>query len=73
MGFEETPDSGEHVEVVIPGFRALFLDFQCGRHMLAWSLSQDLFKCLELEEEEDSLFMDFRLFLDQEMNGFSDT
>jgi len=43
VGFEETLDSGEHVEVVIPGFRALFLDFQCERHMSARSLSQDLF------------------------------
>jgi len=43
VGFEETLDSGEHVEVVIPGFRALFLDFQCERRMSAQSLSQDLF------------------------------
>lgn len=52
-------DQAEHVEVVISGFRALFLDFHCERHMSARSLSQDLFKCLELEEEEDYLFMDF--------------
>lgn len=57
MNFEETLDSGELVEVVIPGFRALFLDFHYVHHMSALSLSQDLFKCLELEEEEDSLFM----------------
>lgn len=50
------------VEVVIPGFRALFLDLQCSRHISALSFSQDLFKRHELEEEEVSLFMDFSFF-----------
>lgn len=71
MHFEETLDSGELVEVVIPGFRALFLDFHYVHHMSALSLSQDLFKCLELEE--DSLFMDFRFFFGSRNDfGFAD-
>lgn len=45
MNFEETLDSGKHVEIVILGFRALFLDFQCLRHISALFLSQDLLRC----------------------------
>lgn len=56
MNFEETLDSGKHVEMVIPGFKALFLDFQCVRHISALSLSQDLFRCLELTQRK-SLYM----------------
>ncbi len=42
MNFAETLDSGKHVEMVIPGFRALFLDFQHVSHISALSFSGSL-------------------------------